>query len=381
MTVTHIPRLLDLAVLLERKSFFLFGPRATGKSYLIRTQLEGARVFNLLDSGTLRDLSKRPELIGERMLPGDTLVVIDEIQRLPDLLNEAHRLIEERGTRFLLTGSSAKKLRSSGVNLLAGRAREAQLFSLIWREHESASLNEMLLNGGLPSVVLSAEPWEELDAYTGTYLENEIRAEAAVRNIGLFATFLDICATKVAEEINYQSIANDLGVSPPTVANYFQLLEDTLVGMRLAPYSKTTKRKSTSRPKFYLFDLGVTSALLRRREIAESTQAFGDAFEHFIALELRAYLAYTRKRERLTFWRSQSGFEVDFLLGDTVAIEVKSEVRASSDSMRGLRALAEEGIFQRLILVCREEAFRRVDGIEVVPWRDFLGNLWRGLYL
>ena len=274
----------------------------------MRTSLPEARVYNLLDNSTLRDLSKRPELIGERLTGNDQLVVIDEIQKLPLLLNEAHRLIEERGTRFLLTGSSAKKLRSSGVNLLAGRAWQAQLFPLIWREYPTRSLNEILLFGGLPSVVLSADPWEDLDAYTGTYLETEIRAEAATRNIGLFATFLDICATKVAEEINYQSIANDLGVSPPTISNYFQLLEDTLIGLRLAPFSQTIKRKSTSRPKFYFFDLGVTSALLRRRELVESTQVFGNAFEHFIALELRAFLAYTRKRERLTFWRSQSGF-------------------------------------------------------------------------
>ena len=377
----NIPRLLNLLELLSKKSFFLFGSRSTGKSHLIKTTLGNSKVYNLLESSTLRDLSKDPGLIEQKQQDWNQLIVIDEIQKLPSLLNEVHRLIEEKGARFLLTGSSAKKLRSSGVNLLAGRAWEANLFPLIWKEFPRESLDNILLMGGLPSVVISNDPWEELNAYTGTYLEQEIRAEAAVRNIGQFATFLDICASKVSEEVNYNSIANDLGVSPPTINNYFQLLEDSLVGFRLYPFSKTKKRKSTSRPKFYFFDLGVTSALLGRREVIESTSSFGDAFEHFIALELRAYLSYKRLSEKLSFWRSQSGFEVDFLIGETTAIEVKSETRISKDSLKGLKALSEENIFKNFILVCREKEFRVVDGIQVVPWQEFLNNLWDGKYV
>jgi predicted AAA+ superfamily ATPase len=375
----YIPRILQLNELLDKKSFFLFGPRSTGKSYLIRRQLPDARVYNLLENSVLRDLSKNPGLIAERQSDWSQIIVVDEIQLLPVLLNEVHRLIEEKSARFLLTGSNAKKLRSGGVNLLAGRAWSAELFPVTFGEFfKPDQLADILLYGGLPSVVLSADKFEELNAYTGTYLEQEIRSEAAVRDIGLFATFLDICAAKVAEEVNYNSIASDLGVSPPTVNNYFQLLEDTLLGFRLHPFSKTKKRKSTSRPKFYFFDLGVTSSLIKRREIVDGTAAYGDAFEHFIALELRAYLSYTRNTEKLAFWRSQSGFEVDFTIGDHTAIEVKADKKPSKASLKGLKALKEEGIFESFFLVCRESEARVVDGISVLPWQEFLDLLWKG---
>jgi predicted AAA+ superfamily ATPase len=375
----HIPRIIQLNELLTKKSFFLFGPRSTGKSYLIRHQLPDAKVYNLLEHSVLRDLSKNPELIAERQTDWSQLIVIDEIQLLPVLLNEVHRLIEEKSARFLLTGSSAKKLRSGGVNLLAGRAWSAELFPLSYTEMiKPVQLDEILLYGGLPSVVLSADKFEELNAYTGIYLEQEIRSEAATKDIGLFATFLDVCAGKVSEELNYNSIASDLGVSPPTINNYFQLLEDTLLGFRLYPYSQTKKRKSTSRPKFYFFDLGVTSSLIKRREIIENTSAFGDAFEHFIALEIRAYLSYTRNTDKLAFWRSQSGFEVDFVIGDHIAIEVKADKSPSKNALKGLRALREEGIFKSYYLVCRESEARNVDGISILPWQEFLDLLWKG---
>ena len=377
----EISRIIQLPELLKKKSFFLFGPRATGKSHLIRTQLPTSKVYNLLDTSTYRELSKNPSLIGQQQQDWNQVIVIDEIQKLPLLLNEVHKLIEEKGARFLLTGSSAKKLRSSGVNLLAGRAWEAELFPIITREHEITPLSKILLFGGLPSVILSEFPREELDAYTGTYLEQEIRSEAAVREIGAFANFLDICALKVSEEINYHSMSSDLGVSSPTIKNYFQLLEDTLVGFRLYPFSKTKKRKSTSRPKFYFFDLGVTSTLVGRKEIVEKTKEFGNAFEHFIALEIRAYLSYTRKSDKLSFWRSQSGFEVDFLIGEKTAIEVKSETSVSQQSFKGLKALREEGIFKSYILVCREDSYRVVDGIQVLPWKIFLDKLWQNEFV
>ena len=374
----NIPRHLKLSNLLEKKSFFLFGPRAVGKSYLIRETLPGSVVYNLLDPVLVRDLSRNPNLIEQRQDDWQKLIVIDEIQKLPGILDEVHRLIEEKSARFLLTGSSAKKLRSAGVNLLAGRAWEARLFPLIWRELPNPDLDSFLLKGGMPSVVLSKDPWEELSAYTATYLEQEIRAEAYVKDLGQFVTFLDIVATKIAEELNYQSIASDLGVSPPTVSNYFQLLEDTLLGFRLYPYSKTKKRKAVSRPKFYLFDLGISSALLNRRELPTKSDAYGKAFEHFIALEITAYLSYARRPEKLTYWRSQSGMEIDFVVGDSLAIEVKSSDSVPDRALKGLKAFMEEGICKRHILISKERVRRKVGEIEILPWEIFLDMLWKG---
>lgn len=372
----HVDRELNILNLLDKKSFFLFGPRAVGKSHLIRHTLKGATVYNLLDPIVLRDLSRNPKLIEQRQKDWETLIVIDEIQKLPTILDEVHRLIEEYAARFLLTGSSAKKLRSTGVNLLAGRAWEARLFPFVWRELPQRSLNSFLLVGGLPAVTLGTEPWEELNAYTATYLEQEIRAEAYVKNLGQFITFLDIVAQKVGEELNYHSIASDLGVSPPTISNYFQLLEDTLIGFRLFPYAKTKKRKATSRPKFYLFDLGVTSALLGRTDLPDKSEAYGKAFEHFLALELRAYLSYRRKREVLHFWRSQSKFEVDFVVGETLAIEAKASNAVPERSLKGLKALEEEQLIAQSIVVSKESEKRVVDGITIYPWKDFLTELW-----
>jgi uncharacterized protein len=369
-------RLLPLAELLRRKSFFLFGPRAVGKTFLLRRIFPEARVYNLLHAPTLSALSKNPLLIGQETSDTSSIIVIDEIQKLPSLLDEVHRLIEERNLRFLLTGSSARKPRKGGVNLLAGRAWEARLFPLVSAEIPNFELERFLLLGGLPPVVLSNDPWEELQAYTGTYLETEIRAEAAVANLGTFATFLDIAATKVGEELNYHSLASDLGVSPPTVQNYFQLLEDTLLGFRLHPFRRTLKRKSTSHPKFYFFDLGVTNSLLGYRALPPRSEEFGRAFEQFIALEIRAYLSYRRLQQPLTFWRSQSGFEVDFLIGDEIAIEAKSATAVPERSLKGLQALAEENVVRERYVVSQETHPRTVHGIHILPWKEFLARLW-----
>lgn len=371
-----LDRILNLPQLLQKKSFFLFGPRAVGKSYLIRETLPDTKIYNLLDPVVLTDLTRNPKLIEQQQDSWQRLIVIDEIQKYPAILNEVHRLIEEHQARFLLTGSSAKKLRSSGVNLLAGRAWEAQLFPLVWKELPEPELDLFLLRGGMPSVVLSNDPWEELTAYAATYLEQEIRAEAFVKNLGQFVTFLDIVSTKVTEELNYQSIASDLGVSPPTVSNFFQLLEDTLIGFRLYPYTKTKVRKATSRPKFYTFDLGVSSALLGRRELLAKSDSYGKAFEHFIALELRAYLSYRRRQEKLKFWRSQSGMEVDFVVGDSLAIEVKASETVPDRSLKGLKAFSEEGLVKRLMLVSKEPTRRRIEKIELLPWQEFIELLW-----
>jgi len=372
----QIHRLLDIANLLNRKSFFLFGCRGTGKTSLIRTTLPQLPRYDLLSATTFAALSRRPQLIGEENLDPTIPVVIDEIQKLPQLLDEVHRLIEERGMRFLLTGSSARKLKRGGANLLAGRAWEARLFPLVSAELEDFDLNRYLARGGLPAVWLSDEPWEELRAYVGTYLKEEVMAEALVRRIDTFSAFLELCALRCTEEVNYEAFGSDLGVSGKTVRNFFEVLEDTLIGFLLQPYRKTKLRKATSRAKFYLFDLGVTNSLAGRREVPVGTETFGKAFEHFIALELRAYLSYRRSDLTLGFWRSDRGYEVDFTVGSQVAIEVKASDLVQERQLSGLRALQEEGIFSTCCVVSRDKTVRVLDGVTIYPWRIFLDKLW-----
>jgi uncharacterized protein len=371
-----IPRLLSLANLLNKKSFFLFGSRGTGKTTLIRNTLPSLPRYDLLHAPTFAALSRRPELIGEEHTDPSVPVVIDEIQKLPQLLDEVHRLIEERGMRFLLTGSSARKLRRGGANLLAGRAWEARLFPLVSAELGDFDLGRYLARGGLPAVWFSEEPWEELRAYVGTYLKEEVMAEALVRRLDTFSAFLELCALRCCEEVNFEAFGSDLGISGKSVRNFFEVLEDTLIGFLLKPYKKSKRRKATSRSKFYLFDLGVTNSLAGRREVAVGTEEFGRAFEHFIALELRAYLSYRRLDSELTFWRTEGGYEVDLLVGSEVAIEVKGSDLVNERHLSSLRALREEGIFKTFCVVSRDRAVRLVDGITIYPWQEFLRRLW-----
>lgn len=372
----NIPRLLDISKLLIRKSFFLFGCRGTGKTSLIRATLPTLPRYDLLSATTFAALSRRPQLIEEENPDPTIPVVIDEIQKLPGLLDEVHRLIEERGMRFLLTGSSARKLKRGGANLLAGRAWEARLFPLVSAELKEFDLTRYLTRGGLPAVWLADEPWEELRAYVGTYLKEEIMAEALVRRIDTFSAFLELCALRCTEEINFEAFGSDLGISGKTVRNFFEVLEDTLVGFLLRPFKKTKIRKATSRAKFYLFDLGVTNSLARRHEVPIGTDAFGKAFEHFIALELRAYLSYRRLDIDLGFWRSERGYEVDFTIGSKIAIEVKGTDLVHERHLSGLRALQEEGIFSSYYVVSRDRSVRTIGDITILPWRTFLDKLW-----
>lgn len=372
-------RKLNLSSLLEKKSFFLFGPRGTGKSTLIRTQLHGAQVYDLLDAEVFRALLARPKLLEERITDPSRIIVIDEIQKLPSLLDEVHRLIEKRRVRFLLTGSSARNLRRGGANLLAGRAWEARLFSLTSSEIENFDLLEYLNSGGLPAIYGSPERREELAAYVGTYLAEEIRAEAATKNLAAFSEFLSLAALSNGQEINFQSMASDCGVSPSTLKSYFQILEDTLLGFLLPGFTKTKKRKAISRAKHYFFDIGIVNTLCNRGRIAEKSELFGAAFEHLILLEVRAYNSYARRNASLHYWRSTSQFEVDLVIGEHAAVEVKATSLAQDKHLKGLRALKEEKLLRRYLCVTMDPEPRRIaDGIEIVPWRHFLQALWRG---
>lgn len=373
------PRVLNLSELLKKKSFFLFGPRATGKTTLIEQSLPDAQVIDLLHSKTYSTLVRNPSALAEIITDPKKIVVIDEVQKLPELLDEVQRLIRKSGITFLLTGSSARKLKHGAANLLGGRAREARLFPLVSAELKEIDLERIVNHGGIPDIYDSDEPDEDLAAYVDTYLREEIKAEAVTRQISAFVEFLDACALSNGQEINYESLASDLQISASTLKNYFQILEDTLIGFRLKGFTDTKKRKATVRAKHYLFDLGVSRYLSRQGFIKFGSKAFGEAFEHFIILETRAYLSYTRQRVEQRYWRSVSQFEVDLLIGRSRAIEIKATEHPSEKHLRGLRALMEEGIFTHYYLVCFTPHKRITnDGIIIVNWKDFLAEMWSG---
>jgi predicted AAA+ superfamily ATPase len=372
-------RRLNLRALLEKKSFFLFGPRAVGKTTLIEQSLPEAQIIDLLNLKTYATLVRNPSALGEMISDPSKLVVIDEVQKLPELLDEVQRLIHKHRITFLLTGSSARKLKHGAANLLGGRAREARLFPLVSAEIGEVDLERIVNHGGVPDIYTSDEPDEDLAAYVDTYLREEIKAEAVTRQISAFVEFLDACAISNGQEINYESLASDLQISPSTLKNYFQILEDTLLGFRLKGFTETKKRKATVRAKHYLFDLGVTRHLAKQGHISVGSKAFGDAFEHFIILETRAYLSYTRQRLEQCYWRSVSQHEVDLLIGRSHAIEIKATEHPTDKHLKGLRALMEEGIFKHYYMVCLTPHKRVTqDGIVIVNWRDFLAEMWRG---
>lgn len=354
------------------------GPRGTGKSKLIEMQLgESAKVIDLLSEDYYGRLIRRPSLLGEIISSDQKLVVIDEVQRIPALLNEVHRLIEKRGVTFLLTGSSARKLKRSDANLLGGRAWEANLYPLTSFELGSQfDLIKYCNYGGLPSIYFSKYPNDELKAYGSLYIQEEIQIESAVRKLDSFMRFLDILALTNGKEINISSIANDAGVPPRTVSSFMEVISDTLLGFYLVPFSKTKIRKSVSRSKFYFFDVGVARALAKQGEIVEDGANFGDAFEHFIVQEVRAFVSYLNKDYQLSFWRSSDKDEVDLIVGNKIAIEIKSTRNVDRGDLKGLRRLQEEKLIEKYIIVSRDPIRRHIGEIECIPYVEFLEGLW-----
>ncbi|MDY6987690.1 MAG: ATP-binding protein [Thermodesulfobacteriota bacterium] len=375
----HVERMVDLTDLLGRKSHFLFGPRQTGKTFLMRHTLEDCRIYDLLDSSIYLSLSRNPGRIAEEVRPEDRVVVIDEIQRIPELLNEVHRLIEERGMRFLLTGSSARKLLRGGVNFLAGRARTKNLHPLTSRElGEAFDPFGAIARGLLPSIYFSEDPRADLEAYAGSYLQQEIVAEGFTRNIAAFSRFLRVAALCNGRIVNFTNVANDAQVPRTTVYEYFEILKDTLILHELPAWRKSGKRKPLASSKFYFFDIGVVSAL-QGREFRPGTAEFGEAFETYIFHELVCYRDYMGA-DALSYWRSTSGFEVDFVIGDHTAIEAKAKENLSAAELKSLRALAEEKKLKRFLCVSLEPRRRKIGDVTVLPYEDFLQELWSGEY-
>jgi predicted AAA+ superfamily ATPase len=348
---------------------------------LIRETLPaGTPIYNLLDQRVFLDLSADPTRIRQELEARDlqdALVVVDEIQKLPSLLDEVHLLMETRGLRFLMTGSSARKLRRSGVNLLGGRARARHLHPLSWKElGPRFDLMKALDIGLLPSIHFSDEPREDLRAYVGTYLKEEIAAEGLTRNVPAFARFLEVAAACSGGMFNKTEVANDAKVPRTTVHEYFEILKDTLIGHELPSWNRSEKRKAIETSKFYLFDIGVVRALLARPPLAPGSGDLGTAMEHFLFHELQTYIDTRRPGMELGYWRSTAQHEVDFILGGATAIEVKTTASVAPRDLRGLKALGEEGLMKNLLLVCRETVPRKIGEILVLPWQEFLERLW-----
>lgn len=380
ITADMYKRILDLRETLKHKSIFLFGPRQTGKSTLVHEALPDAAFYDLLEADTFRELSARPEYLRQTLGDQQSVVVVDEIQKLPSLLDEIQLLLERnKKLRFVLTGSSARKLKRGAANLLGGRAWVCRLHPLVSAELGHRRLLDRLNRGSLPAIIDSEHYKEDLKAYVGTYLHEEIRAEGLTRSIENFSRFLEVAGLTSGEQINFSAVADDAGFPPRTVREHYQILEDTLVGHQLPAYQKTSKRKPVATAKFYLFDVGVANTLKRTPMIEAASDAYGRALEHLVFLELRSFLDYRRLDHELTYWRSRSQFEVDFLVGDEVGIEVKSKIRVSPRDYKGLNVLSEEVRLKRKIVICGEKRRRKADdGAEIMTAEYFLEDLWAG---
>lgn len=373
-------RIINLKEPLRHRSLFLFGPRQTGKTTLLRKIFPAARYYNLLEADTFQELSANPALIRQSLKVHDKLIVIDEIQKLPVLLDEVHTLIEsKKDLRFVLTGSSARKLMRGGANLLAGRAWIRKLHPLVSPELNYRRLLDRLNRGSIPSILDSPHFMEDLKAYTGTYLQEEIRAEGLVRSIENFSRFLLVAGLTNGSQLNYENVARDANISARTTLEYYRILVDTLLGLLLEPFSRTVKRKAVGIPKFYFFDIGVANFLMRRGSIQVGSAEFGAALEHQIVLEVRAALDYFNSSLELHYWRSTTKLEVDLTIGEIAALEVKAKSRVSDHDLKGLRALKEEKIFKRYMVVSLERQIRTTDdGIKILPVDEFFKLLWRG---
>jgi predicted AAA+ superfamily ATPase len=364
----------------QNESLFLWGARQTGKSTLLKELFPDALWFDLLLSDVYERLLRNPSLLRETIIAGQyKVIIIDEIQRIPELLNEVHWIITHLPVRVVMSGSSPRKIIRSNTNLLGGRALRYELYPFISQEIPDFDLLKAVNHGLLPRHYLSASPKKLISAYVGNYLRDEIAGEAKIRNVANFSRFLESAAFSNGEMVNYANIASDCGVSAVTVKEYFQILEDTLIGRFLPSYQKKPKRRVITAPKFYFFDIGIVNHLLKRGKIEFGSELFGNAFEHFIYNELFAHSNYSGKDYPIYYWRTASQIEIDFVLGNNdVAIEVKATNNVHSKHLKGLKSFSDEYAVKQLILVCNEPLPRISDGVRILPWKIFLEELWAG---
>jgi predicted AAA+ superfamily ATPase len=364
----------------SNRSAFLWGPRKTGKTTLLKQQFSHACWIDLLDYDLFLSLSQRPTRLRQIVeVQASKTVVIDEVQKIPHLMDEIHWLIENKGFQFILSGSSARKFRRGTHNLLGGRAWRFELYPLVTKELKKFNLEKALVSGLLPSHYLSRKSEMDLKAYVHDYLKEEIQVEALTRNLPAFSKFLQSAAITNGMLLNYSNAARESGVSVKTIREYYHILEDTLTGRQLLPWKKSKKRRLIETSKFFFFDTGIISALLNYRSITPGTREYGRAFEHFILQECWAYSHYSRLDFPISFWRTASGAEVDLILGDAeVAIEIKSSENVGN-STKGLHLFHEENKCRKSFIVSREPLPRKLNStISVLPWHIFCEMLWRG---
>lgn len=414
-------RIININELVKEKSVLLLGPRQSGKSTLVQSigknsnqadasqiyggqtsasqiygnqssradygqnqwdekEAEHTRYINLAQSEVFRTLSANPERLRQQLDEKIERLIIDEAQLLPEIFNEVQTILDRnKSFRVILTGSSARKLRRSGINLLPGRIWRRELHPLVSQELQCARIEERVIKGSLPGIIDSTNYKEELINYVGLYLEEEIRAESITRSVGNFSRFLNVAALANSEQLNYSNIANDSGIKINTVRNYFEILKDTLIGFELEPLRATSSRKSVSIPKFYFFDIGVVNGILNRFELIPGSESYGKALEHLVFLELKAYIDYCRRNSQLNYWRTYTQHEVDFVVNGEIGIEVKSSQNISPRDEKPLIELSKDFPIKRRIIICRE-ATKRISDLktEIIPVDQFLVDLWNG---
>ncbi|MBP5691680.1 MAG: ATP-binding protein [Bacteroidaceae bacterium] len=373
-------RIFDIENQLD-EAMFLFGGLQVGKSTLLKERFKGVIYYDLLKSDLRRRLRRNPELFRNALMkePEGTLVIVDEIQKVPDLLDEVHLLMFEKHLKFILSGSSARRLKKEGANTLGGRAAKRTLFPLVWPEIPDFDIDRAVQNGMIPPHYAVKDATDRLEAYVDLYLREEIQEEVLVQDIDDFARFMEVAAISDGEMINYENIASDCGISAKTVKSYFRILYDTLIGYEIPAYTKVIKRRVSQAPKFYYFDVGLANYLMGRNSLKRGTDDFGHAFEHYIVQEILAYRGYFKRRENISFWHTYTGLEVDIVIGDaSVAIEIKSSEEIMNRHKTGLNAFKEEHPDCRAILVSLDPITRPSSGMELIYVNDFLQMLWNG---
>jgi predicted AAA+ superfamily ATPase len=367
------------------QSAFVWGPRKTGKSTYLKKVFPKSIVYDFLQTDLYLAFTRRPALLREQLLARDSEalahpVILDEVQKVPMVLDEVHWLIENKGMSFIMCGSSARKLRRGKVNLLGGRAWRFEMFPLVTPELGDFDLLRVLNRGLIPSHYLQQTYKKALKAYTEDYLKQEVFDEGLVRNIPAFSRFFDAMAYSLGELTNYTNIARESGVDAKTVKAYYQILVDTLLGRMVDPFKKRQERQVIIKsPKFYLFDVGVAGSLTKRHLVEERGELFGKALEHFVFMELVAHSQMSEIDYDINFWRTKTGTEVDFVLAQgEVAIEVKGTNRVDNRSLKPLKAFVGAYAPRKAIVVCNETAARKVGDIRILPIRKFLEELWEG---
>jgi len=371
-------RIFDIESKLD-EGMFLFGARQTGKSTLLKERFKGAIYYDLLDPNLRKAFKRNPNSLKEALWdkPAGTLVIIDEIQKVPELLDIVHILMVDKGLFFILSGSSARKLKRSGANTLGGRAIPEKLYPLVWPEVTDFQIDRAVQNGMIPRHYMVEDATKRLSGYVKVYLDEEIREEGEVRELDAFERFMEVAAISDGEMLNYSNIASDCGVSAKTVKSYFQILYDTLIGYEIPAFRKEIKRKIVQAPRFYYFDVGLANYLMGRHSLKRGTDDYGHAFEHYVMQEIIAYKGYNDKRDVISYWHTYDKKEVDVIIGDAkVAIEIKSTEHVETKHKKGLKAFEEEHPECRLILVSLDPITRKSGNVELIYVLDFLRMLW-----